>query len=52
MRAAVLHECPVWLDITDVPSGKYSLRVTLNPGRTFQELSFENNTATVPVEIP
>jgi hypothetical protein len=41
-----------WLDITDTPSGAYSLRVTLNPGRTFQETSFDNNTATVPVTLP
>lgn len=40
-----------WLDVTDTPPGEYSLRVTLNPGRAFQELTFENNTATVPVTI-
>lgn len=41
-----------WLDITDVPSGDYQIRVTLNPGRAFQEISFDNNTAVVPVHIP
>ena len=33
-------------------AGPYSLRVRLNPPRTFQELSFDNNTAIVPVRIP
>ncbi|UQA63498.1 hypothetical protein E8A73_002150 [Polyangium aurulentum] len=40
-----------WLDITDVPPGDYSIRVVLNPGRTFEEVSLDNNTATVPVKI-
>jgi hypothetical protein len=40
-----------WLDITDVPPGDYSIRVVLNPGRTFEEVSLDNNTSTVPVTI-
>lgn len=41
-----------WIDITEVPPGQYLLAVTLNPTRTFQELSFDNNTTVVPVTIP
>ncbi|MFO0578020.1 MAG: lysyl oxidase family protein [Polyangia bacterium] len=41
-----------WLDITGVPAGDYQIRVTLNPNRAFQEISFDNNTAVVPVRIP
>ena len=41
-----------WLDITGVPAGMYQLRVTINPEGILDELSFENNSATVPVRIP
>jgi hypothetical protein len=41
-----------WLDITDVLPGNYRLQVSLNPTRSFQEVTFDNNTATVPVVIP
>lgn len=41
-----------WLDITDIPSGDYHIRVTLNPNKAFQEVTFDNNTAVVPVRIP
>jgi hypothetical protein len=41
-----------WLDITDVESGDYTLEVVVNPGRLFHELSFENNVARVPVQVP
>ena len=41
-----------WIDITELASGDYQLAVTLNPNRTFQEASFENNTAIVPVTVP
>ncbi len=41
-----------WLDITGVAPGSYRLQVTLNPARSFQELTLDNNTATVPVTIP
>lgn len=40
-----------WLDVTDVPPGNYSIRVRLNPGHQFQEQSFDNNDAVVPVTI-
>ena len=38
-----------WLDITDIEPGNYQLRIHLNPGRAFQEISFDNNSAMVPV---
>ena len=41
-----------WLDITDVPSGDYFLRVQLNPNLAFEEMSIDNNTGIVPVTIP
>jgi len=41
-----------WLDITDVLPGDYALKVELNPGRTFEEVTLDNNVATVPVTIP
>jgi hypothetical protein len=41
-----------WLDVTDVPAGKYQIQVSLNPSRAFEELSFDNNVAVVPVTIP
>jgi hypothetical protein len=41
-----------WLDITGITPGAYQLSVTVNPSRTFQEVSFDNNTSVVPVTIP
>lgn len=41
-----------WLDITDVPPGDYQITVSVNPNRAFEELSLDNNTATVDVTIP
>lgn len=41
-----------WLDITDIAAGNYQLKVSLNPNSAFQEVSFDNNTAVVPVTIP
>lgn len=41
-----------WLDITDTPPGDYQLRVTLNPNHAFEEMTLDNNSATVPVKIP
>lgn len=38
-----------WLDITDVPPGEYTLRVTVNPGGALLEQNRENNT---PEELP
>lgn len=40
-----------WLDITGLPPGEYRLEVSLNPGRNFQEGSFDNNIGSVPVTI-
>jgi hypothetical protein len=40
-----------WLDITNTPPGDYFIQVVLNPGRQFEEVSFDNNTAKVPVTI-
>lgn len=40
-----------WLDITDVPPGQYVLQVALNPGRLFEEVSYDNNRTSVPVTI-
>lgn len=37
--------------ITDVPARSYQLRVSLNPSAAFQEVTFDNNTAIVPVTI-
>lgn len=41
-----------WLDITGIPSGRYQLQVSVNPARTFEEISFDNNVTTIPVDIP
>lgn len=41
-----------WIDITGLAPGSYQLAVTLNPTRTFQEQSFDNNTTSIPVTIP
>jgi hypothetical protein len=38
------HQCQ-WLDITGVPPGDYSLRVTVNPDGLFNELDQSNNRA-------
>jgi len=41
-----------WIDITDLPSGNYSLRITVNPDRIINELSYENNAGSAIVFIP
>jgi len=41
-----------FLDITGIPAGNYNIRMCTNIGRTFEELSFENNCAQVPLTIP
>jgi hypothetical protein len=41
-----------WLDITGLPAGTYTLRVTVNPSRVFAESNYGNNTASVTVQIP
>lgn len=41
-----------WVDITDVPPGNYTLRLTVNPGGSLPEADLSNNSALVPVVIP
>jgi len=40
-----------WVDITDVAPGTYELVVSVNTERSIDELSFENNSARVTIEI-
>ncbi|GDX81381.1 hypothetical protein LBMAG42_31920 [Deltaproteobacteria bacterium] len=40
-----------WVDITDVPAGDYTLRVTVNPEERMPERSYANNAVEVPVSI-
>jgi hypothetical protein len=40
-----------WVDITGVPPGEYRLQVTLNPDHLFDEVSYDNNTGSVPVTV-
>jgi hypothetical protein len=40
-----------WIDITDLPDGAYTLRVTINASRTIEELDYANNTVDVGLEI-
>jgi hypothetical protein len=44
-------ECQ-FLDVTGVPAGDYTLRLTVNPDGLFQESDYSNNTVEVPVSIP
>ncbi|MFN2548303.1 MAG: lysyl oxidase family protein [Myxococcales bacterium] len=41
-----------WLDVTGVPGGDYTLRVTVNASRTFPESDFDNDSELIPVSIP
>jgi hypothetical protein len=41
-----------FLDITGVPAGDYTLRLTVNPDGLFQESDTTNNTVEVPVSVP
>jgi hypothetical protein len=41
-----------FLDVTGVPPGNYSLRLTVNPDQLFDETDYNNNTVVVPVTIP
>jgi hypothetical protein len=43
-------ECQ-YIDVTDVPPGRYKLRVSINPNRFFPELSYDNNIGEVDVDI-
>jgi hypothetical protein len=40
-----------WIDITDIPSGTYTLRVTVNPDHTLPESDYSNNEFTVDVRF-
>jgi hypothetical protein len=40
-----------YMDLTGVPAGHYTLRVTVNPDRIFPELSYDNNVAEAPVDL-
>ena len=41
-----------WLDVTGLPGGTYTLKVTVNPVRVFQESNYGNNSAYVSVQLP
>jgi lysyl oxidase len=40
------------VDITDVPPGSYTLRITVNPDRTLPESDYENNAFDLRVQVP
>jgi hypothetical protein len=40
-----------WIDVTDLPHGAYTLRVTLNPLHTITESDYENNVFTLDVQF-
>lgn len=40
-----------WIDITDIPSGEYTLRITVNPDHTLIESDYSNNEFTVAVRF-
>jgi hypothetical protein len=40
-----------WIDITGIANGQYDLRVTTNPQQALSELDYDNNSATVRIEI-
>jgi hypothetical protein len=41
-----------WLDITGIAGGTYTLRITVNPVRAFEESTYGNNSASVTILIP
>jgi hypothetical protein len=41
-----------YIDLTGLPPGRYTLRVTVNPDRVFPELTYDNNVAEAMVDIP
>jgi hypothetical protein len=41
-----------WLDVTDLPGGTYTLRITVNPSHVFVESNYGNNSASVSVQLP
>lgn len=40
-----------WLDVTDLPSGKYRLRVTVNPEGLYEETETSNNSVEIDVTL-
>ncbi len=40
-----------WIDVTDVPLGRYILRQTVNPDKLAQESDYENNIVECTVDI-
>lgn len=40
-----------FIDVTDVPDGAYELEIELNANRTLPEKDFENNLASIPVDL-
>jgi Lysyl oxidase len=40
-----------WIDITDVPPGIYTLRITVNPARQFVESDYDNDVLEVQVAL-
>ena len=40
-----------YVDVTDTPSGDYTLRISINNGGTLPELTMDNNIAEIPVTI-
>ncbi len=40
-----------WIDVTEVPPGDYTLRLTVNPDGTVPETDLGNNTIEVPVTV-
>jgi len=41
-----------FMDVTGIPPGRYTLEVQVNPDRYFEELRYDNNTATTTIDIP
>ena len=41
-----------WLDITGLAGGTYTLKVTVNPIRVFEEANYANNASSITVLIP
>ena len=41
-----------WVDVTDVPAGDYSLRISVNTAHLLNEENYDNNVIDVPVTIP
>jgi hypothetical protein len=40
-----------WIDVTDVPSGTYTLRIVVNPTRMLPESNYDNNVFTTTVRF-